>query len=313
MTMRTTPDQFVETFRKRGFVVLPGLLDAGEVERCLRVLERLSGRRREEFRTGGGGLLARGFQGAWTQPDGVTQTPELWHLINRPGLLARVRLLLGDELRYLPHSDLHVGFSAVGWHRDSVDRRYPDGPDWDERLQPYRLARVGLYLQPRAEVRFALGLVPGSHRHGVLPEEQIASFERHTRGIGQLIALVRGRSPLDARAEWVEADAGDAIVFDPRILHAGRPAPGPKYSLFFAYGVPNMHYQRHHAYYRRVRADLGYLDVPPALSKILAASGIDPLAAPAAASVGRSARPSWLQTWLASGLRPGAGSPSRTV
>src|SRR5262245_43021389 len=153
-------------FRQRGFVVAKGLLPPAAVEQYVLHLERLAGRTACSFgraRASGRPRL-RGLRRAWTLPDGVSRIPEFHDLVLLPALVERIRSLLGPEARFLQHTDLHVGFSAVNWHRDNVNRQLGFTDDWDESVEPYRLARVGFYLQSHAESGFALGLVPGSHR-----------------------------------------------------------------------------------------------------------------------------------------------------
>jgi hypothetical protein len=154
----------VDGFRARGYVVLPRLLDAVEVEVYTRHLETLSERSRASLAAVATAVrFGRGLYGAWTRPDGVSQHGEFWDVILNARLLGAVRSLLGAEAAYLPHSELQVGFSALNWHRDNVDRTWGVGPDWDESVEPYRLVRVAVYLQSFAESRFSLGLIPKTH------------------------------------------------------------------------------------------------------------------------------------------------------
>jgi hypothetical protein len=297
-------------FRDRGFVTVKGLLAKSEAETYVRHLERLSGRTREsfdEFRVGRG-FLRRGVYRGWTLPDGVSKTREFWDLPVHPELLGVVREVLGPGACFLQHTDLHVGFSAVNWHRDSVNRRLGEGGDWDESEEPYRLARVGFYLQSRAESRFALGLVPGSHRRGgALDEGELVEVERRTRPWRQAVSLLLDRDVLSGRAEWVPAESGDAVVFDPRIVHSGSFIEGPKYSAFLAYGVPGRHFARHLHYYRHVRDELGYSALHPELVERLRRAGlhadVDHLSCDPEAS---TYRPGRLQKLLGRRLRPGA-------
>lgn len=254
-------------FRDKGFVALPRLLDAPLVETLVGQLERVSGRRRADAAGGAPG-------GGWTAPDGVTTHPEFWPVIFHPGLLAAVRGLLGPDVRYLQHTDLHVGFSSFNWHRDSVSRALGVGPDWDESDAPYRIVRVGIYLQAAAG-SFKFGLVPGTHR----PDDARAArarraAERGAGWLGHARRLLTGRNPDLPGAEWVRAAAGDAVVFDPRVLHTGTPVDGAKYSLFVAYGVPNRHAAHHAHYYRAVRRELAYGPIPEALVERLLAAGL---------------------------------------
>src|SRR5262245_18355824 len=198
-----------------------------------------------------------------------------------PALVERIRSLLGPEARFLQHTDLHVGFSAVNWHRDNVNRRLGFTDDWDESVEPYRLARVGFYLQSHAESGFALGLVPGSHRrHGALAWAELDVLEWRTTPCVQAPAMLFGWDALPVRAESVTADSGDAVIFDPRILQSGRFTSGPKYSVFLAYGVEGRHYGRHRHYYRHVRRELGYAELEPGFASRLAEAGLLPPSTP---------------------------------
>jgi hypothetical protein len=298
--------------RERGFVVLKGVLGPETVETAIRELERLSGRTRSGFDSRGAGRpagLLRALSRAWTLPDGVSRQPAFWPITVEARLVSAIGSLLGQGARFLQHTDLHVGFSAVTWHRDSVDRVL-GGPDWDEDEEPYRLVRVGFYLQGHAESRFSLGLVPGTHRPGGAEAGQ-RRIERATGVIAQALRVATGRDPLARAAEWVATEPGDAIVFDPRILHAGSPVAGPKYSLFLAYGVPGRHFARHHHYYRHVRAELGYADLQPELVALLTGAGLYAddalLEAPRESTGGASGfRPSWLRTLAARRIRSAA-------
>jgi hypothetical protein len=249
---RTLADQF----REDGFVVVRGMLAHDDIAHYIGRLQSLAG-------------------GAprWTQPDGVNRNPDFWPIVFNERLLATVRTIFGPEVRYLPHNDLHLGFSSFSWHRDSVNRDFGDGPDWDESREPYQIARVGIYLQRFADSQFKLGLVKGSHRPGDLTEQQ----RRVRRRTGAAAAVVSGLSGIDlvgADAEWVATEPGDCIVFDPRCLHTGSKFHGEKYSVFVAYGVENGHFRRHWHYYLKLRRDLGYASIVPALAEQLRAAGL---------------------------------------
>ncbi len=290
-------------FAEEGYAIVPRLLGPDEVEEWTRRLEEVSCLRRADFaRRTALGLKRRGVVGAWTRPDGVTRTRDFWPLVVHARLLEAVRTVLGPDARFLQHTDLHVGFSALGWHRDSVSRRRWVGADWDERREPYRLVRAGLYLQTFQESRFRLGVVPGTHRSGVRDAEA-EGIESALDGGRRLRALVTRRDPVAERARWLELGSGDCVLFDPRLLHSGTPIDGPKYSIFLAYGLVNAHFHRHRAYYRHLRPDLAYGDLDPDLATTLADAGL--LAAPpATAPVSDGAwRPSWLETLLARRLR----------
>jgi len=279
VTHGASPASLRDTFRDRGFVVLPKLFDDALVATLLERLERRS--------RGARGEMPNGTR-AWTAPDGVTRNAEFWPVIFHAPLRAAARALLGDDPCFLQHTDLHVGFSSFNWHRDSVSRTLGVGPDWDEHDAPYRLVRCGIYLQAPSG-QFRLGLVPGSHR---LADPRAArarlAVERGASWLGHVRRLATGRVPDVPGAEWVAASAGDAVLFDPRVLHTGTPVDGAKYSVFVAYGVPNRHFVHHARYYRFERKELGYGPIAPALVEQLRAAGlhhpVDAGPAPAAAT-----------------------------
>lgn len=236
-----------ERFSNDGFVVVRGLLSPADVASYVERLKTLAGGKER-----------------WTLPDGVNSQPEFWPLVLDERLLAAVRSVLGPDIRYLPHNDLHVGFSSFSWHRDSVNRELGEGPDWDESGEPYRLARVGIYLQRFAASGFRLGFVKGSHH-------------RPSRRTGALASVVSGLSGIDlvgADAEWIATEPGDCVIFDPRMLHTGSRFHGEKYSVFLAYGVESAHFDRHWHYYVKMREDLAYSSIAPALAERLRAAGL---------------------------------------
>jgi hypothetical protein len=286
-------------FATRGFTTVRGALTSGEVETCIERLEALSGRRRESRASG-----------AWTLPDGVSKERVFWPLIVKEALVETVRRILGPETRFLQHTDLHVGFSATTWHRDCVNRHYGYGPDWNEIEEPYRIVRVGIYLQSFAESRFALRLQPGSHRPSSdwSPDER--KRERRQKVWAQALALLAGTDPLAEGATAVATDPGDAILFDPRLLHSGSPVSGPKYSVFLGYGVPNRHFARHAAYYRSVRRELGYEDLHPELVELLRRHDLYAEPEPHDSLTG-AYRPSGMQRLLGRRLRPAVRGLSR--
>jgi hypothetical protein len=246
-------------FNEKGYVLTRDLLTEDAVEQMVRCLDALS-------------QHCRGI-GGWTFPDGLAQNRAFWPLIFNERLLATVRELIGPNIRFLQHNDLHVGFSSLNWHRDSVSRRVGHGSDWDE-IEPYRIVRIGFYLQPRI-TSFHLGLLPGTHR---LPHPSDLSerhrLEKMVGTISLLRRIILGRNVSPETAEWLAPAAGDAVIFDPRVLHTGSHANGPKYSVFLAYGVPNRHYIDHAIYYRFLRPELSYRQMHASLIARLQEEGL---------------------------------------
>jgi hypothetical protein len=250
---RTGAEQFADD----GFVVVRGMLSPSEAAFYTERLTQLSGGAER-----------------WTQPDGVNRNPELWAIIFNERLLAAVRGVLGPDIRYLPHNDLHVGFSSFSWHRDNVTRDFGHGADWDETQDAYRIARVGIYLHRFEESHFKLGIVTRSHRSAPLDAERQRRVRRRTSAAANVLAGLSGVDIVGTDAEWIATDPGDCVIFDPRCLHTGTKFHGKKYSIFVAYGVENSHFRHHWHYYLKLRSDLGYGAVPSALADRLRATGL---------------------------------------
>lgn len=248
-----------QRFDRKGYITLTGVIDPDAVRFYV---DRMTD-------------LAGAFRRSWTQPDGVCRNPDFWPLIHNERILDAVRTILGPDIRFLQHNDLHVGFSSPGWHRDSVNRTWGVGPDWDERESPYRLVRVGIYMQRYEVSHFRLGLIPGSHRPDKhLSPEAHRAIERRSSTLAGLVARVTRRDPLAGMADWFAPDPGDCVIFDPRVIHTGSDFEGTKYAAFIGYGVPNCHYHHHRHYYTHLRPDLGYQPLDPVLVARLQAAGL---------------------------------------
>jgi len=244
-------------FAEDGFVLVRGVLPPSDVAFYIERLKELAG-----------------GAAPWTQPDGVNRNPAFWPIIFNDRLLRSVREIFGPDVRYLPHNDLHLGFSSFSWHRDSVNRAFGNGPDWDETREPYRIARVGIYLQRFEDSHFKLGLVTGSHRPDEAADRRQRRVRRRTSAAANVLSGLSGVDFVGADADWVVPHPGDAVVFDPRCLHTGTRFHGQKYSVFVAYGVENSHFHHHWHYYLNLRRDLGYSTVPPALAGQLRSAGL---------------------------------------
>lgn len=258
--------------KDRGFTVVRGLLTPEEVDFYVGRLESVSGITRAgmqgdaEWKGSG-----RGSGGSsWTLPDGVAKSREFWPLFVNERLVEIVRNIVDENVRFLQHNDLHVGFSAISWHRDSVNRDYGVGPDWDESDAPYRLIRAGIYLQTYAESSSQLGFIDGSHKPPTGPVSRSTKFnEAKLKWLGAANYLSPKVQMAASNATWIPTEPGDCVIFDPRTIHSGSYITGPKFAMFVAYGVENKHFFNHYNYYRHVRSELGYQDLQPDLVDLL--------------------------------------------
>lgn len=242
-------------FQEKGYVVLENTLTEKEIEQYIQALQQ-AGKDKKKA--------------SWTIPDGVIQYPEFWDTIFNQQLLDKVREVLGPDIRFLQHNDLHLGYSSFAWHRDGINRSYgSDLPDWDEEQEPYELVRCGFYLQPESS-GFHLGVLPGSHRMSghlsreefLLQDEKLSNFQNVKVKLGM-------KDYLKEKAEWIATKPGTCVIFDPRLIHTGGGFEAAKYSYFIAFGRENKHFRQHYTYYRHLRKDLGYSTLPEALAQRL--------------------------------------------
>src|SRR3954447_4080359 len=260
----TSEAQLRRRFEQEGYIVVPGLLKPDEVDRYKTELQRLSGLDDSSFD------IDPERRKSWTKPDGVTTEPAFWPLITDERLTSVMRALLGPDARYTQHSDLHVHHGDPGWHRDSADRQYGIGRDWDETRAPYAVARVAIYLQPFEQSRSKLGVIPGTHKR----EPALADKQRAVMDL--IVSRLRPKKKrpltppfLTRRPKWIATNPGDCVIFNQRLYHSSSLAYGPKYSLFMSYGRENEHSVNHRRYYMFERPDAGYGDYPDALAEEL--------------------------------------------
>lgn len=247
-------------FEQRGFVVLKGVIPQNEIEQYVKHLKDIDKDKKKN---------------SWTIPDGVVQHKEFWPVITMNKVTEKVREILGDDIKFLQHNDLHYGYSSFAWHRDSINRYFdPKLPDWQEDEEPYQVVRCGYYLQPE-EQEFELGVLPGSHKlSGCLSEEEFLEEDKYLTHVQNIKAKVGGKDVLKEKAEWIRTQPGDCVIFDPRLIHTGGEFGGIKYSFFVAYGIENRHFKEHYTYYRHLRTDLKYKPIPAALKTQLKEAGL---------------------------------------
>ena len=200
-------------------------------------------------------LLKKASAGTWTLADGVTKHPAFWNIIFNTKLLATIRQLVGDDIRYTQHSDLHINLPGGRWHRDNAYRSFSQGPDWEENKIPYRVVRVAVYLSDYSSSGSALHLLPGSHHteHTINRLEyvlwnKIRSYLRKY-GLGNSLP----HHFFSASVHTLKTRPGDCIIFDQRLMHAGGRLLGnnSKYSVFLSFGLNNEHSKNHRKFFLR--------------------------------------------------------------
>ena len=270
-----------KNFDTNGFAVIPSLLCKSEVAKLRHLITAVSG-------VNDGDYQSRVFE----CPDGVSTHREFWWLIVHDLLLKRIRYLIGDNIRYTQHSDIHAHRTG-SWHRDCACRKFSVGPDW-EGGEPYQVIRVAIYLQSFRESHSSLGIIPGSHRFEQrLTEQDLRYWDRYLRARAK-ISVLRSKVGLSNKWNspdhrmtmwttpnpnrwltcpqmpiWLKTEPGDCVIFDQRLYHSASPIKGPKYAVYLSYSPENRHAVNHLGYYRHFRRDLGYKSLAPELVEIL--------------------------------------------
>jgi hypothetical protein len=262
-----------EIFATRGYSIVRRLLSEREVAHYRRLLDALRADPRD--------AALRRPQGGFAHVEGLTQRQAFWPLIRHPRLLEAVRGVIGDEVRYVRHSDLHVNYPRdPKWHRDLeepielLDERLARSP------APFGIVRAGVYLHDGMR----LGILPRSHlpRRGRtdLPVWWTNLANRVLMRVSRRYVLTPPVGPMD----WIDFAAGDAVLFDIRAIHSGDYPKGPKYAMYLSYGLPNLHSAMHQAQFV-AKPEVGGAPMPRALRAELVAAGLHlPEELPAAAA-----------------------------
>lgn len=187
--------------------------------------------------------------------DGVTKQKNFWDIITNSKLTDSIKFLLDGEICYAQHSDLHVNNRGGRWHRDSKCRVFGEGTDWIENKDKYGIVRVAIYLSEYSLSNSSLILFPKSHKS----ENFFQKFE--FRFINKLISYLKKINlqeyfpniSLTRKLVKHNTNAGDVVIFDQRIVHGsgniGKTKKMPKFSIFLAYGLRNIHTINHKKYY----------------------------------------------------------------
>ncbi len=213
----------------------------------------------------------------FTRADIVNQVPELTKYIYDPRIVERVKACVGDEISFVQQSDFHANYVAHGWHRDSANRSFGVGRDWDESNSPYKVAKAMFYLEGKD---IALAVLPRSHQIAVPPTENWGDFSTYQVLPKENVLDVPLYDDGDVQPILIEGGPGDLLVFDIRILHGGRvldpvyaqlhqELAHPKSQVAIVYGANNIHSQRFYSYTRFVRDDMGYADLPASDMQLL--------------------------------------------
>lgn len=223
-----TPSNIREAVETIGACVVPGVLNAAEIERLRTAV-------RQYFENHG-----RCYDFGKTQPDAFSTVPDLRWLIGHPGILQAVRAAAGcDDIQFTFHSDTHCNMLS-GWHTDTQAYFTPAEVATDT----FQVLKVGIYLQDHGQANCqGLTIDPGSHRTGTLNVTGATPIQ--TRAGDIIVFDVRVYHHGDKKST-LERLLGKVIRSEQlkyRLWRRVRSLTGrrDKLSIFFTYGVPNEH------------------------------------------------------------------------
>jgi len=242
-----TNSEIKQQYHRDGYLYIPQLLGNEEVEYYRKCINRI-------FNLPEAAITNEDISNkTYLRPDAITNIEEFWPIIFNQKLLSYAKTILGDEIAYTQHSDVHINLHAGGLHRDSAYRKYGVGPDWDESDAKYGVVRVAIYLQSHKDSGSSLFLLPGTNRRESILTRYECMFWNQLRatfgkfGMRDLLPHIF----LTNKSRFIKTRAGDCVIFDQRVIHAGGGLRGekPKYSLFLSFGKKNVHSLNHKSFY----------------------------------------------------------------
>jgi ectoine hydroxylase len=228
----------LESYDRTGYLVLPGLLSAGEVEECRAELRRLNEDR-----------ALRGSERVVLEPDSeeirsvfeAEKVSEVFaDLIFSPRLTGIARQVLGSGV-YVHQSRVNYkpafGGAEFDWHSDFETWHAEDG------MPRPRAFSVSIALTENHPFNGPLMVMPGSHRTfvpsvGETPDD----FHKQSLRVHRITVGSPGEKHLTTMAErhgidQITGPAGSAVMFDSNILHGsnGNITPFPRSNIFIVY------------------------------------------------------------------------------
>jgi ectoine hydroxylase-related dioxygenase (phytanoyl-CoA dioxygenase family) len=212
MQMQSCADQLLTD----GFAIVPGVLDSEEIGELITSFENLG--ENDSFRKRGGVFAVRNL---------LDVSPEVRAFAESPRIRQIVTSILGEPafpVRGILLDKTPEANWKVPWHQDLTiavaERKDAEGfGPWSTKagvlhVQPpavvlENMLSVRIHLDPCGAENGALKVVPGSHLHGRLPEQDINRF------VAENSAAV------------CAVNAGDAMLMRPLLLHASSPSSAP--------------------------------------------------------------------------------------
>lgn len=211
-----TSHSFRDQLRADGFAIVPSVLDPQQIRNLLRALENLE--EGESIRKRTGTFAVRNLLSVSAEARELAESAELKSIAT--SILGAssfpVRGILFDKT---PDANW-----KVPWHQDVTiavaDKREVEGfGPWSSKagvlhVQPpayvlENMISIRIHLDSCGTENGALKVIPGSHRHGRIPELEVTKYVA------------------DGAASTCAVEAGDAVLMRPLLLHASSPSTVP--------------------------------------------------------------------------------------
>lgn len=225
-----------DAYRDNGFLLLPELFSAAEVER---LYNEMQGMREDFMNKGREEVIAEPGSGEVRSIFNVHRLNNLFaNLVRDPRVLNVAREILGSEV-YIHQSRINYkpGFQGKEfyWHSDFETWHNEDG------MPAMRALSCSILLTDNNELNGPLMLIPGSHRHfiscaGETPDENYKkSLRKQETGVPDEL-LLRYLSDLGGIVSC-KGKAGSVVFFDCNTMHGsnGNITPYPRSNVFFVY------------------------------------------------------------------------------
>jgi hypothetical protein len=225
-----------QEFEDRGYEVVPQLLSAEQVDHYARLARQLVNDAAAAKHCPEPGHLQH--------VDGVTARSEFWGLVFRPELIKAMHELIGPDIMYVRHTDIHVQHPPQpGWHRDitrPIDDVFETIASRPE--VPHRIVRALYFLEDTR-----LSIVNDSHKRGGLYVRMKAA------NLAMKLARRLGYNDVisPARMTTLKIAKGDCVLLNVLAVHTGIliDADHPKIGVFLAFGAKNPHSIAHSSEY----------------------------------------------------------------
>jgi hypothetical protein len=213
----------VDAFWENGYQVIRNVYTPAEIQR---------------FREGAFASRGRG-------PGDLLSNPLMRDALLDGNFVTIARKLLGsDDIWYSGDSSFTINSGQRGFHKDNVDRKDPNGPDWKGR---YTLLRFGIYLQDHWSHTGGLNLRAKSHNttdhtygKNVYVRTRVGDV-----GVWSMRTTHSGNGVLYKFPKWVHPEPKDI----PKIPKWRIAKPdGDRLAVFAALGLDDAHHHRYVEY-----------------------------------------------------------------